>query len=392
MKKILFLFILSFFVLFSFFPAQAIVIQKAEKNVYIDSSKIIDDDLIVRGETVEINGLIKGDLFIAGETITINGNVEGDILGAGRKITINGKVDGDIRIFGEILIFNNQTDRNITVFGQDISFTEKSKVGKNLLIFGENIKTNGKIDGNIYSRGRKTFLAGEINKNVNLETNFLELLPKTIINGSLNYVAPQKANISPDAQISGKTFFKIQSPEKKKNKYTMTFFFWKLVSLFSFLIVGLIFISLFRKETLKIVDQIAKTPWKNLGCGIIYFFIIPIILLFLIAMLIGIPLGLIGICLYFVFLYLAQVFVGITIGVELNKKFKKSTEIVNTENSKNSAQKNDLFGPMILGIIILMILFNIPFFGWFFKIIIIWLGLGGIINVIISKLKFQTQQ
>jgi cytoskeletal protein CcmA (bactofilin family) len=370
MKKIIFLFIFFCFLLLSHSPAQAIV-QKIEENIYINSSEIIEDDLIVIGEEIiEINGLIKGDLFVFGRQITINGNVEGDIIGLGQQITINGNVNGNIRILSQIVKFNNQTDKNINVFGQNIFFSEKSTIGKNLLFIGENIEINGKTNGNIYGKGEKIFLNGKVDKTTNLNTTSLILQPNAIIKGDLHYMAPQKAEIQSGAQISGKTFYKIPSFEKKEKKYTVAFFFWKLVFLFGFLIIGLIFTSLFRKKTLEIIDQIKKTPWKNLGFGIIYFLITPIILLLLIALLIGIPLALIGICLYFILLYLSQLFVGITIGIEIDKKIRKPKE----------NKEQNLIWQMSLGMIILIILFSIPYLGFFFKLITIWIGFGGIIE------------
>lgn len=379
MKKIIGLFIFSYFLLFSFSPAQAIV-QKTGENISLNSNEIIEDDFFASGQTIEINGLIKGDLFVFGQNIIINGNVEGDVIGAGQQITINGTVNGNIRIFGQIVKFNNQTDKNINVFGQNIFFSEKSGIGKNLLIFGENIEANGKIDGTVFGNGEKISLAGENNKNVYLNTASLILQPKTIIKGNLDYVAPQKAEMKSGAQILGKTFYKIPSFEKKERKYTVAFFFWKLVSLFGFLIIGLIFISLFPKKTLEIVDQIKKTPWKNLAYGIICFIITPIISLFLIAMLIGIPLAFVGMCLYFILLYLAQLFVGITIGVEIDKKIRKPKEEI-----ANQEQKNNLIWPMILGMTILIILFSVPYLGWIFKLMAIWLGLGGMIGIVKSS-------
>jgi cytoskeletal protein CcmA (bactofilin family) len=376
MKKAIFLFIFFCFLLFSHSPAQAIV-QKKGENVYVNSNEIIEDDLIAAGETIEINGLIKGDLFVFGQIITINGSVEGDIIGFGQQITINGNVNGNIRIFSQTIKFNNQTDKNINVCGQNIFFSEKSAIGKNLLFAGENIEINGKTNGNIYGKGEKISLGGEVNKTTNLNATSLVLQPNAIIKGDLHYIAPQKAKIQSGAQISGKTFYKISPFEKKEKKYTVAFFFWKLVFLFGFLIIGLIFTSLFRKKTLEIIEQIKKTPWKNLGFGIIYFLITPIILLLLIALLIGIPLALIGICLYFILLYLSQLFVGIIIGIEIDKKIRKPKE----------NKEQNLIWPMSLGMIILIILFSIPYLGFFFKLITIWIGLGGIIENV--KIKMQ---
>ncbi|MBI4652645.1 polymer-forming cytoskeletal protein [Candidatus Kuenenbacteria bacterium] len=376
MKKIIFFFIFSCFLLLSHSSAQAIV-QKTGENIYLNSSEIIEDDLIAFGEIIEINGLIKGDLFVVGQIITINGNVEGDIIGLGQQITINGKVNGNVRILGQTIKFNNQVDKNINVFGESIFFSEKSKVEKNLLILGENIEINGKVNGNIYGNGEKISLNNEINKIINLNVTSLVLQSNAIINGDLYYRAPQKAKIQSGAQISGKTFYKIPSFEKKEKKYTITFFFWKLVHLFGFLIIGLIFTSLFRKKTLEIIDQIKKTPWKNIGFGIIYFFITPIILLLLIALLIGMPLAFIGGCLYFILLYLSQLFVGMTIGIKIDKKIRKPKEGV----------EQNLIWPMSLGMIILIILFSVPYLGFFFKLIIIWIGLGGTIESV--KIKMQ---
>ncbi|MEK7166995.1 MAG: hypothetical protein AAB732_01090, partial [Patescibacteria group bacterium] len=82
-----------------------------------------------------------------------------------------------------------------------------------------------------------------------------------------------------------------------------------------------------------------------------------------------------------VLFYLAQLFVGITIGTIIIQKIRKPKETMELQ------QKNNLIWSMILGIIILIILTNIPYFGWIFKLIIIWLGFGGIIESVKCKAK-----
>ena len=49
-------------------------------TVTIAKNEVIDDDLIITGQNVIVDGTINGDLVVAGGKIVINGTVNGSVL------------------------------------------------------------------------------------------------------------------------------------------------------------------------------------------------------------------------------------------------------------------------------------------------------------------------
>jgi hypothetical protein len=70
--------------------------QVVSKDVTIGQGQIAEDDLILAGNTVTVQGEARDDLIAAGSEITIAGAVHGYILAAGRNVTVNGSVGNDL--------------------------------------------------------------------------------------------------------------------------------------------------------------------------------------------------------------------------------------------------------------------------------------------------------
>ncbi len=65
---------------------------RAGDTVTIGKNEVIDNDLVITGQNVIVDGTIKGDLVVTGGKIVVNGTVHGSLLAAGQSLTINGAV------------------------------------------------------------------------------------------------------------------------------------------------------------------------------------------------------------------------------------------------------------------------------------------------------------
>lgn len=65
-------------------------------TITIAKNAVIDDDQIITGQNVIVDGIITGDLVVTGGTIVVNGTVNGSLLAAGQSLTINGRVGGTL--------------------------------------------------------------------------------------------------------------------------------------------------------------------------------------------------------------------------------------------------------------------------------------------------------
>jgi hypothetical protein len=60
-------------------PAQALDFRRGDDVLTIPASETIDDTLIVRGETVLIEGTITGDVVVVGEEVNVTGSIQGNL-------------------------------------------------------------------------------------------------------------------------------------------------------------------------------------------------------------------------------------------------------------------------------------------------------------------------
>ena len=187
------------------------------------------------------------------------------------------------------------------------------------------------------------------------------------INGQLKYKSEKDAAIDSNAVITGETIHNLPDVKDKKSKLENLNWWWgKLISIFSALVIGLVLISFWREQIIRITDLMKEKMGASLGWGILILLLTPIIAIILLITIIGIPLSFISIALWLIAMYVSKILVGILIGRSfLNSYWVK--------------QKDSLILAMIVGIIITYIILAIPFIGWTLSLLATLWGLGGIV-------------
>ena len=392
---------LGFFVLFAFLvvlplASKAMVKDKQTENIYVGPDEVINYNLTEAGNLVDINGVINGDVWVAGSEVRINATVKGDIFAVGNNVTISGPVEGSVFAAASNVVVEGEVQGSVRVAGSNVEI--KSKVGKNVLAFGSNVRINkeaevglhvraggafvnisGKVNGNIDVDGASVALDSEVGGYVNANLGSdgtLSLEPNALIKGDLNYTAEKDAEIRKGAVVEGNMDKKVPEVKvRKKEFWSAAYFFKKLISLFSLLVLGLIIISLMKKKVLEVTKQMLEKPAASLGWGVVFFIVTPIVCLLLLFTIIGIPLAFILGGLYIIALYLAKVFAGVTIGYWLLNYFGNRKKLEPAEGGVS------LMWAMVLGVVVLVILISIPFVGWLIKFLAIWWALGALLEV-----------
>jgi cytoskeletal protein CcmA (bactofilin family) len=355
---------------------------KTNETVIINKDQIIDGNLYAAGSLITVDGTVRGDVFCGGETININGQIDGDIICAGKTVNINSSVGGNVRIVGETLIINGSIDRGIIAAGANTTLGSEAVVGWDMLWAGARADIRGKIGRDFYGGGANVLINGEIGRDVKLRLDEritkdtvikiddyapLNILDEANIEGNVYYTSGIKGTISENASIAGEIGHSL--PEKKQKKEgPFDFGLWGLlVSIFSALVVGLVIISIWRKEILELTNNMLEKISPSIGWGVVIMIITPIIVVLLLFTLIGIPLALITFVIWLIALYISKIFVGILVGKSLMDKFGEKKE-----------STTNLIWPMIIGVALCWIIFAIPVIGWLLSLISIWWGLGGI--------------
>lgn len=351
--------------------------SQMSQSIYVGPDEIISGNFIKAGNVIDIQGAVNGDVILAGNSITISGPVAGDVIAAGNNIRISGKVSGSIRVVGNSIQVDTEVSHNVWAAGNTFVLGKDGKVGWDVYSAGASIQLNGPVAGNVWAAGANLIIGNEIGKDVNASIDKegqITLYPSAKIDGNLTYKAAKDEQLvlKDGAKVIGQTSRKaiiVPAQTDWKRFFGPAYFFFKLISLFGLLVVGLVLVTLVPKMLLEIKEEMVKKVWPSVGWGFVYLVVIPVLVIILAITIIGLPLALMLVPLYVVGLYISTVIAGFTIGLLLLNKLNKDQ------------YKGSLIWPLVLGLVVLVILSSIPLIGWLVKLFLVLWALGAAISV-----------
>jgi hypothetical protein len=209
----------------------AIPIQAAQfrgdENVTIGKEEVIDDDLVMAGNVIVVDGVINGDLVAAGAQIVINGHVKGSLIFAGQLLVLNGAVDGAVYSGAGSLTLGPEATvgRNLFFGGYSYRSEPGSMVGRDNLVGGYQAIVNGTVNRNLYASLAALELNGKIGGDVTAVVDQPgSPVPPTVFTGFGGPAMPPSIQpglrVGPEAQIAGK--FSYTSPVKQTETIAAT--------------------------------------------------------------------------------------------------------------------------------------------------------------------------
>lgn len=356
--------------------------QVLNANILLPTDRVFENLYYAAGENIIIQSPMKDDVYLAGSNIEISGPVEGDVIAVGSNVIISSEIKGNLRVIAKTVIIKGKIGKNVTIAGAVVTITPEAEINQSLIVAGSNVEINGKIGKNIYAAAINISINSEILGSAYLKIDpegSLILYPQANISGNLEYTATKTAEIKGGAKIGLKekfTQWQIEQRSPLRNRFNLIFLTWWLAGFFGALVVGLILVILFKDYTLKVQKQIDKNILLTMAKGLIYLIVAPIALIILAITIIGLPLALILGALYIILLYMVKIFVGIYIGEKAIRLFNKKLPI-------------PLIWSMIAGLVIIYILFLLPFIGGLVKFVVVLWGLGVLLEIIKKDLKLK---
>ncbi len=322
----------------------------------------------------------------AADDIVLNDNVNGSTALAGNSIETSGKVDGFSALLGNNISFDGQTDYGLFL-GNNIEIT--GNVNNDALIAGNIISTdkNSKFNRDTIIAGADVVLAGDFSRNVSIYGTKIVIknanikgnvklysenikIENSVIAGNLSYPSDASAKIG-EGIVAGKIIKTDAINNNEQNSY-MNVVSSKVLSFACYALIFAIICLLFPKVIEYINKKYEKISFDNglelFTKGLLSLVLIPIIAIILMITVIGVPLSIILIVLYFIALYLSTIFMAYLLGYKIwQKLFNKDMNML-------------LIG--LIGLFILLILNLIPGIRYLVAIITIIVGLGLIIDKI----------
>lgn len=321
--------------------------------------------IIIGEDNVSFNQNVVGSAIIGGDNVTASGNVDGLLITGANNLSHNGITDYAI-MGGNTVSVSGTYKKDVIMGGNVINVSSDSSFGRDVIVGGSNVTISGTINRNLTVYGSiVTLTDATIKGDVVIKAETINVKDTTTIEGNLTYTTGDNVQISSDATINS------ISPIEAANKATnysnmMSKMFGYVTCLVVFATLALLIPRAF--------NQTAREEFKFMkilslsGNGLLMLILIPLLAFILIALFIGIPLGIIVIGLYLLMLYLSNLFTGYYLGKNVWIKWIK--------------KKDNILLQGLIGITIMFILYLIPIVGILTSIVSILVGLGLIYDTI----------
>lgn len=347
----------------------------------VGKSKTIDDDAYIFSDFAEVYGIIDGDLSAFCYEIDADGDIRGNSNIFAYRIYQGGQVEKSVRLFGWSVHISGEIGKNLLVFGKDIEIEKGTVIKRDLSCAGGVIRIEGDIQGDMCASADIIYISGLIDGNVEIEAKEIFIESPAVINGNIWYTSPAEAEIDDDVFIGGETEWNVTSLNEEIEKGVSLFFAAVRLLLFAMtLVTGLALILLFRNHTRESSEQVEKKFWHTLAAGILALIVFTFGALVLCAVIVGIPLAILLVSLGLLLFYIGKIYVAIALGRLIFRLIASRARIA-------------IGWEFIVGLIILSIVFQIPFIGPVVYIVSFIVGTGAAITGFLSlnrKLKEAT--
>ena len=332
--------------------------------------QVINRDFFAYGESVEISGTVNGDVYAAGAQILVDGTINGDLLAAGGKILISGDILQDVRIAAARVTIGGTIGKNLTLAGGQVELTETGRIQGGMVVAGVDIHMAGHVARDVVLGAGSVTVSNKIGGRASVAAPRIRLTSQADVGGDFRFWSKNTPSIDDRAKVSGsiikREFSKVDLPsvEKMFADWVGMKLFITLASFTSTLSLGLMLIHFYPQFSQRAISQLKERPLASIGLGVLVLIVTPVLVGLLGITLLGIPLAIFVTGLFFIYIYLARIFVIAWAGQAMFEKFGKGH------------QEKWAFTS---GLVLYSLLTFIPFWGGVITFFVILFGLGTIL-------------
>ena len=332
--------------------AKALIQGRADENLTINES--FNDNTAFAGNIVSVDSQIDGLGFTAGNMVNVKGSADYGFV-AGNTVTVSDYNTKDLFVAGNNVTINNVNARSIYAAGSVVAIKANAKT---VYVGGASVTLDGEYENLIVDAEDFTF-----NGKVTGTLTINEKAKQTIKDGS----SIVKTETYKDAEVDSKVNIK---PEALFMANIVAKIISKLMHMVSIIVLGMLFILLFKKTTAKLDKAKADAGYvfAKFGFGVLALIIVPVVGLILLITGLFTAIGVTAITVYCLAIYLSEIVGTYYIGKKIFKNMNKYLAF--------------LVASLIVSAISL-----VPFVGGLLSFFMLCMSLGLIIDLIISEIK-----
>ena len=329
-----------------------------ESGEMVSKRGTIDDDFYAAGGTVDINAVVAGDVVAAGGDLFIGHHIEGDVIAAGGTVTIRGEVLDDVRTAGGDITVDSIIGDDLIASGGRIRVSPDALVSGEAWLAGGDVYIGGTVNRDLLVGAGSVSISGVVHGDVRVESGSLNILDGALLSGDVYYSGPSEAFIHPGSKITGQVHY--EQVDWERPHEGMGIFF-----ALSMIVASIVFFKLFPGFTQSTTDRLSTDPLKSLGMGLVTFIMVPVIAALLMAVVVGIWVGLSIMALYLVAMITGMLIAFFAVSGWGAKRF----------NIDISSTKRRLLLTAVV-IFVIGLLGNIPVIGGLLLFVLLLTGLG----------------
>ncbi len=396
---------------------------------HIQDGEVVDDDVILGGDTVLVEGTVNGDLIASGTSVIITGEVNGFTALSGTTVMVDGVVHGSLAIAAQHIIISGQVDGSLYAIGMDITLSQTARIRRNVLssafsfiaeqgssighdgiLSGGQIGIYGTVGRNLHLESNAIELGGTVNGGVEAIQNRIDpqrdnrwmllfyqkqtdvpetlpgglhLLPEAHVRGALTYTAPESQEANFESQPAGGVDFtqaESSAPTPDELRSRRLFGLWE--QLLTLLVLGSVTLWRVPNTLPRLSQTLRQRPVASLGWGTLWM-IVGFIALGTAALLIlavGIVLGVVALGkLAWLFLGIGYSLWSASLIAFLTMIFYGSKVVVAFWGGQwlgRFLRQNSPYVVLVIGVLVYVALRAVPVLGGVLALAVTLLGLG----------------
>ena len=339
---------------------------QAGEAVTVRSGEVREGDLYAAGEAVRIDGRLNGDLVAASRRVRVDGQVDGDLFAATGTVDLRGAVGDSIRVFAQSLYVDAAIDGDLLAAVEELVVTRNARIAGRVVAAASRVEIDGAVDGGVRLAGGEVVMRGTVHGDADVIADGLDLAPGARITGDLEYRGRTPLSAEAAARVEGAVRYDPQTDETEERgtRWGVVFWFWQVLAA---LLTGVVVVGLCRGVVQQLAASIAEQTTLGALLGFAAFLLVPVAAGIATATLVGLPVGLAAFLLFGLALYAAKLATAVWMGDRL-------LGLAGRPGASPHAA-------MALGVVVLYVLFAVPWVGGLFWLAATWLGLGAMVVV-----------
>ncbi len=211
---------MSLFLVLAALPsgAKAAVIELDRDTYVLPAGQTIDNDLIVAGEIVRIEGTVAGDLIVAARLVEVSGSVGGDILGFAEEIDVTGTVKGNVRTASRSLDIEGLVERNVTATGEILRVGSGAQVRGSFTAAGREAILAAPVERDLLIAAQTHQIDSRVGGSALLVGDELVIGGAAIVDGAIQFYGGREPEVASGAKLASPIDFQLLEDEEESSR------------------------------------------------------------------------------------------------------------------------------------------------------------------------------